>query len=153
MTLLVQDLFSAGSETSATTLQWAMSELMRNPETMRKAQAEVREHIHGKPNVTEDDLADLKYLRLVIKETLRLHPSVPLLLPRESTEATKVLGYDVPKGTTVFVNTWAICRDPKYWDDAEEFKPQRGLSPARSTSRAPTLSTHLSGQAGGCVLG
>ena len=125
MTLLVQDLFSAGSETSATTLQWAMSELMRNPETMRKAQAEVREHIHGKPTVTEDDLADLKYLRLVIKETLRLHPSVPLLLPRESTEATKVLGYDVPKGTTVFVNTWAICRDPKYWDDAEEFKPER----------------------------
>ncbi|XP_047068003.1 desmethyl-deoxy-podophyllotoxin synthase-like [Lolium rigidum] len=122
---LIVDLFSAGSETSATTLQWAMSELMRNPNVMRKAQAEVRENIKGKPNVTEDDLADLKYLRLVIKETLRLHPSVPLLLPRESTETSKVLGYDVPKGTTVFVNTWAICRDPKYWDAAEEFKPER----------------------------
>uniref|UniRef100_A0ACD5Z068 Uncharacterized protein n=1 Tax=Avena sativa TaxID=4498 RepID=A0ACD5Z068_AVESA len=122
---LIGDLFSAGSETSATTLQWAMSELMRNPDVMRKAQAEVRENIHGKPNVTEDDLADLKYMRLVIKETLRMHPPVPLLLPRESIQACKVLGYNVPKGTTVFVNTWAICRDPKYWDDAEEFKPER----------------------------
>ncbi|CAM0907767.1 unnamed protein product [Alopecurus aequalis] len=122
---LLVDLFTAGSETSATTLQWAMSELMRNPDTMRRAQAEVRAHIHGKPNVTEDDLANLKYLKLVIKETLRLHPPVPLLLPRESTEACKVLGYDVPKGTTVFVNSWAICRDPKCWDNAEEFRPER----------------------------
>ncbi|CAM0907768.1 unnamed protein product [Alopecurus aequalis] len=122
---LVVDLFSAGSETSATTLQWTMSELMRNPDVMRKAQAEVRNNMHGKPNVTEDDLADLKYLRLVIKETLRLHPPAPLLLPREATESCKVLGYDVPKGTTIFVNAWTICRDPKYWDDAEEFKPER----------------------------
>jgi cytochrome P450 len=102
-----------------------MSELMRNPHVMKKAQAEVRDKMNGKPSVTEDDLADLKYCRLVIKETLRLHPPVPLLLPRESMQTTRVLGYDVPKGTTVFVNTWAICRDPKYWAAAEEFKPER----------------------------
>ncbi|XP_062221260.1 desmethyl-deoxy-podophyllotoxin synthase-like [Phragmites australis] len=122
---VILDLFSAGSETSATTLQWAMAELMRYPNAMKRAQAELRDNLKGKPKVTEDDLAQMKYLKLVIKETLRLHPAAPLLVPRESRESCKILGYDVPKGTTVFVNAWAISRDPKYWDDAEEFKPER----------------------------
>ncbi|PUZ74407.1 hypothetical protein GQ55_1G062800 [Panicum hallii var. hallii] len=122
---VILDLFSAGSETSATTLEWAMSELMRYPDVMKKAQAELRGTLNGKPKVTEDDLAHVKYLKLVIKETLRLHPPAPLLLPREARESCKVLGYDVPKGTTVFVNAWAIGRDPRYWDDPEEFKPER----------------------------
>nr|CAB3445875.1 unnamed protein product [Digitaria exilis] len=122
---LILDLFSAGSETSATTLQWAMAELMRNPEVMKKAQAELRGTLNGKPKVTEDDLAQMKYMKLIIKETLRLHPAAPLLLPREARESCKVLGYDVPKGTTVLVNAWAIGRDPRYWDDPEDFKPER----------------------------
>lgn len=122
---VILDLFSAGSETSATTLNWAMSELMRYPDVMQKAQAEVRNKLQGKTKVTEDDLADLKYLRLVIKETLRLHPPAPLLIPREAMESCKILGYDVPKGATVLVNAWAIGRDPKHWADPEEFKPDR----------------------------
>ncbi|KAL6626657.1 hypothetical protein ACP70R_030383 [Stipagrostis hirtigluma subsp. patula] len=122
---VILDLFGAGSETSATTLQWAMSELMRNPDVMRKAQAEIRDILNGKPKVTEDDLPQMKYLKLIIKETLRLHPAAPLLVPRESMESRKILGYDVPKGTTVLVNAWAIGRDPKYWEDAEDFKPER----------------------------
>ncbi|KAF7105920.1 hypothetical protein CFC21_106690 [Triticum aestivum] len=122
---IILDLFGAGSETSATTLQWAMSELMRHPNVMQKAQDEVRNNLQGKPKVTEDDLINLKYLRLVIKETMRLHPAAPLLLPREAREPCKILGYDVPKGTTVLVNAWAIGRDPKHWEDAEEFKPER----------------------------
>ncbi|VAI55949.1 unnamed protein product [Triticum turgidum subsp. durum] len=122
---VILDLFGAGSETSATTLQWAMSELMRHPNVMHKAQAEVRNNLQGKHKVTEDDLANLKYLRLVIKETMRLHPAAPLLLPREAMEPCKILGYDIPKGTTVLVNAWAIGRDPKHWDDPEEFKPER----------------------------
>ncbi|RCV05145.1 hypothetical protein SETIT_1G059200v2 [Setaria italica] len=122
---VILDLFGAGSETSANTLQWAMSELVRNPKVMQKAQAEVREKLQGKPTVTEDDLADLRYIKLIIKETLRLHPVVPLLLPRECRESCKVMGYDVPKGTTVFVNVWAINRDPKYWDNPMTFRPER----------------------------
>ena len=102
-----------------------MSELMRHPNVMRKAQAEVRHNLQGKPTVTEDDLANLKYMRLVIKETMRLHPAGPLLLPREAMETCKLLGYDIPKGTTVLINAWAIGRDPKYWEDPEEFKPER----------------------------
>ncbi|XP_051192804.1 desmethyl-deoxy-podophyllotoxin synthase [Lolium perenne] len=122
---VILDLFNAGSETSATTLQWAMSELLRCPNVMQKAQAEVRHNLKGKPKVTEDDLANLKYLRLIIKETMRLHPAGPLLLPREATEACKILGYDIPKGTTVLINAWAISRDPKHWEDPEDFKPER----------------------------
>ncbi|KAG2649030.1 hypothetical protein PVAP13_1NG081700 [Panicum virgatum] len=95
------------------------------PDVMKKAQAELRGTLNGKPRVTEDDLAQMKYLKLIIKETLRLHPPAPLLLPREARESCKVLGYDVPKGTTVFVNAWAIGRDPRYWDDPEEFEPER----------------------------
>ncbi|XP_037451516.1 premnaspirodiene oxygenase-like [Triticum dicoccoides] len=119
------DLFGAGSETSATTLQWAMSEPMRNPNVMQKAQAEVRDNLQEKPKVTEDDLTNLKYLILIIKETMRLHPAAPLLLPREAREPCKILGYNVPKGTTMLVNAWAIGRDPKHWKDLEEFKPER----------------------------
>ncbi|XP_040377375.1 desmethyl-deoxy-podophyllotoxin synthase-like [Oryza brachyantha] len=122
---VILDLFSGGSETSADTIQWAMSELMRNPRVMKKIQAELRDKLKGKPIMTEDDLSNLNYLKLIIKETLRLHPVAPLLIPRECREACKIMGYDIPKGTTVFVNVWAIGRDPNYWDDAEEFRPER----------------------------
>ncbi|XP_062217268.1 ent-isokaurene C2/C3-hydroxylase-like [Phragmites australis] len=102
-----------------------MPELVKNPRVMRKAQAELHESLQGKPTVTEDDLINLKYIKLIIKEALRVHPVVPLLLPRECQEPRKIMGYDIPKGTTVFVNVWMISRDPKYWDEAETFKPER----------------------------
>ncbi|KAL6653072.1 hypothetical protein ACP70R_011997 [Stipagrostis hirtigluma subsp. patula] len=122
---LIVDLFSGGIETTASTLQWVMSELIRNPRVMHKAQTEVRSRLRGKTTVTDDDMVDLKYVKLVIKETLRLHPALPFILPRECMEECKVMGYDVPKGITVLVNAWAIGRDPKYWDDADVFKPER----------------------------
>ncbi|KAF8722050.1 hypothetical protein HU200_022679 [Digitaria exilis] len=86
---------------------------------------EVREVFKGQDHLTEDSMAKLSYMHLVIKETLRLHPPGPFLLPRECREACQVMGYDMPKGTAVFVNAWAISRDARYWDDAEEFKPER----------------------------
>jgi cytochrome P450 len=102
-----------------------MAELMTNPRVMRKAQDEVRRAVAGRETVTEDDIGDLHYMRLVIKEALRLHPPLPLLLPRECRNACQVLGFDVPAGTIVLVNAWAIARDPKYWDMPEEFVPER----------------------------
>jgi len=120
-----QDLFVAGGETSSTALQWAMIELMRNPAVMQKAQDEVRTALAGQSKVTEDGLTNLHYLRLVIKETLRLYPPAPLLLPRECRSACQVLGYHVPQGAMVLVNVWAIGRDPAHWDAPEEFVPER----------------------------
>jgi cytochrome P450 len=120
-----QDMFAGGSETAATTLQWTMAELMRNPRVMQKVQDEIRRVLAGRHEVTEDHLSSLRYMNLVIKEALRLHPPAPLLLPRECRNACQVLGFDVPAGTIVFVNAWAISRDPKYWDVPEEFVPER----------------------------
>ncbi|KAM0849171.1 hypothetical protein ACQ4PT_053888 [Festuca glaucescens] len=122
---VIIDLFVAGSETSSTMLQWAMAELMRNPTVMRRAQEEVRRELAGHDRVTEDSLRNLHYMRLVIKETLRLHPAAPLLVPRECRSPCEVLGFDVPQGAMVLVNAWAIGRDPAHWDAPEEFVPER----------------------------
>ncbi|XP_047076512.1 premnaspirodiene oxygenase-like [Lolium rigidum] len=119
------DMFGAGSETAATTLQWAMAELIRNPRVMRKAQDEVRQHFAGQGKVTEAGLAHLHYLRVVVKETLRMRPPAPLLLPRVCGSPCQVLGFDVPEGAMVMVNAWAIGMDPAHWDAPEEFAPER----------------------------
>ncbi|XP_037433258.1 zealexin A1 synthase-like [Triticum dicoccoides] len=121
----IGDMFSGGSETAATTLQWTMAELVRNPKVMHKAQDEVRRVLAGHPKVTEDFLQNLEYMPLVIKEALRLHPPGPLLLPRECRNDCQVLGFDVPKETIVLVNVWAISRDPTHWDAPDEFVPER----------------------------
>ncbi|CAL5043422.1 unnamed protein product [Urochloa decumbens] len=122
---VILDMFGTGSSTTSTTIQWAMLELMKNPKVMRKVQLEIRHAMGCRSRVTEDDLINLKYLKLVIKETLRLHPATSVLFPKASQECCKVLGYDVPKGMLMIMNAWAINRDPKYWDDAEVFKPER----------------------------
>ncbi|KAG9443054.1 hypothetical protein H6P81_018908 [Aristolochia fimbriata] len=129
---VVLDMFTAGTETSANVLGWTMAELMRNPRVMIKVQKEVRDVVGRKEKVTESDIQHLQYLKLVVKETLRLHPPVPLLLPRESREKCQVMGYEVPTHTKVIVNVWAIGRDPLYWgDDAETFRPERFLENPR----------------------
>ncbi|KAG2552354.1 hypothetical protein PVAP13_9KG423300 [Panicum virgatum] len=120
------DVFSAGSETTATTIIWAMSELVRSTRAMERAQSEVRRVLQGKTRLAEADIQGrLPYLQMVIKETLRLHPPAPLILPRFCGESVKVLGFDIPAGTTVFVNVWALGRDGTLWADADEFKPER----------------------------
>ncbi|XP_059455184.1 desmethyl-deoxy-podophyllotoxin synthase-like [Corylus avellana] len=118
------DVVSGASETSATTIEWAMSELLRNPRAMEKAQAEVRRVFEGKRNIDETDIEKLDYLKFVVKETLRLHPP-GALLPRESREKCELSGYMIPSNTKVVINVWAIGRDPEYWIDADCFRPER----------------------------
>ncbi|CAN6201013.1 unnamed protein product [Urochloa humidicola] len=126
---VIFDIFGAGSETSATTLEWAMAELIRNPKAMRRATAEVRAAFASRGAVAEHALGELRYLHLVIRETFRLHTPLPLLLPRQSGAVSggRVLGYDVPPGATMLVNVWALGRDERYWPggDAGAFRPER----------------------------
>ncbi|WCJ38426.1 cytochrome P450 family 71 subfamily B polypeptide 7 [Euphorbia peplus] len=122
---LITDMFIAGVDTSSATIDWTMAELMKNPKVMQKVQAEIREKCNAKGTVDETDLHELNYLKLVIKEDLRLHPPAPLLLPRECRESCVISGYDVPDKTKIMVNVWAMGRDKRCWDDPEEFKPER----------------------------
>jgi cytochrome P450 len=119
-------MFAAGTDTSSLVLELAMAELMRNPQQMAKLQEEVRKHTpEGQETVEEEDLGSMPYLKAVVKETLRLHPPAPLLLPRLSMADCIVHGYYVPSGTRVIVNTWALGRDPASWEKPEEFMPER----------------------------
>ncbi|GMQ10229.1 hypothetical protein CsSME_00053314 [Camellia sinensis var. sinensis] len=102
--------------------------LLKHPQIMKKLQNEVREVAKGKLNITEDDLVNMHYLKAVIKESLRIHPPIPLLFPRESIQDAKVMGYDIVAGRQVIVNAWAIARDPFSWEDPEEFRPERFLN-------------------------
>ncbi|KAI9102354.1 hypothetical protein K1719_023556 [Acacia pycnantha] len=121
----MMDIFSAGSGTSSKTIEWAFAELVKNPREMEKAQVEVRKVYEGKGYVDEASIHELKYLKLVIKETLRLHPPAPLLLPRECSERCEINGYEIAPKSMVMVNVWAIGRDPEYWFEAEKFYPER----------------------------
>uniref|UniRef100_M1DV56 Cytochrome P450 n=2 Tax=Solanum tuberosum TaxID=4113 RepID=M1DV56_SOLTU len=122
---VILDMFVAGSDTSSSTVTWALSEMMKSPSVMAKAQAEVREVFKGKKTFDDDDLEKVDYLKLVIKETLRLHPPTPLLVPRECREETEIDGYIIPVKSKVLVNVWAIGRDPESWEDSESFIPER----------------------------
>ncbi|KAL3618170.1 hypothetical protein CASFOL_038491 [Castilleja foliolosa] len=121
---IIFDLFAGATESSSTLVDWAMTELMRNPRVMAKVQAEVREAFKGKKEIEESNVNALKYLKLVIKETFRLHPPFPLL-PRACRAECKVDGYSIPLKAKVMVNIWSMGRDPEYWDEPECFKPER----------------------------
>ncbi|KAL0685379.1 hypothetical protein Bca4012_052227 [Brassica carinata] len=120
------NIFLAGIDTGAITMIWAMTELAKKPTLMKKVQDEIRDCLgNNKETITEEDVDKVPYLKLVIKETFRLHPAAPLILPRETMSHMKVQGYDILPKTRILVNTWAIGRDPKLWTEPEEFNPER----------------------------
>ena len=104
-----------------------MAELLKNPEIMSKAKAELNQVIGNGNQVKELDIAWLPYLQAIVKETFRLHPTVPLLFPRKAETDVNISGYTVPKGALVLVNAWAISRDSNIWDNPNEFIPERFL--------------------------
>ncbi|KAF9592391.1 hypothetical protein IFM89_014642 [Coptis chinensis] len=125
--IMILELFAASTDTTTSTIEWALTELLRNPSIMRNVQAEL-DQVLVQNKMEEVDVGSLRYLQAVVKETLRLHPPVPLLIPRRAMDDTKFMGYSVPKDTQILVNVWAIGRDPVFWDDPLSFKPERFLS-------------------------
>eukprot|EP01018_Ginkgo_biloba_P006057 Gb_33145 [translate_table: standard] len=122
---LLWDMITAGMDTTAITVEWAMAELVRNPRVQQKAHEEL-DRVIGKDRViNETDFAHLPYLQCITKEALRLHPPTPLMLPHKAIENVKIGGYDIPKGSNVHVNVWAIARDPAVWKDPVAFRPER----------------------------
>ncbi|KAK7388881.1 hypothetical protein VNO78_23708 [Psophocarpus tetragonolobus] len=124
---ILEDMFIAGTDTTSSTVEWAIAELIKNPRIMVQVQQELNTVVGQDKLVTELDLPNLPYLNAVVKETLRLHPPTPLSLPRVAEESCEIFGYHIPKGATLLVNVWAIGRDPKEWLDPLEFKPERFL--------------------------
>ncbi|PAN46448.1 hypothetical protein PAHAL_9G186700 [Panicum hallii] len=124
---LFTDLFGAGSDTSSSTVEWAMTELLQSPASMAKAHDELATVIGSRRSVEESDIGRLPYIQAVVKETFRLHPPAPLLLPRHTQVDTKIMGYTIPQGSRVFVNVWAMGRDRETWPEPEKFMPERFL--------------------------
>ncbi|XP_044960292.1 flavonoid 3'-monooxygenase CYP75B4-like [Hordeum vulgare subsp. vulgare] len=124
---LILNLFVAGTETTSTIVEWAVAELIRHPDMLKRAQEELDAVVGRDKLVAESDLPRLAFLGAVIKETFRLHPSTPLSLPRMASEECEVAGYRIPKGTELLVNVWGIARDPALWPDPLEFRPARFL--------------------------
>ncbi|XP_044512053.1 cytochrome P450 83B1-like [Mangifera indica] len=122
---VLMNVFVAGTDTSAATVVWAMTLLMKNPRVMKKVQEEIRSEVGNKGFVDEDDVQNLPYFKAVVKETMRLQPTVPFLVPRETIEKCVIKGYEIPPKTLVLVNAWAIGRDPEAWEKPEEFYPER----------------------------
>ncbi|KAL4361684.1 hypothetical protein GQ457_04G038840 [Hibiscus cannabinus] len=125
---LLLDMLVGGTDTVPTTVEWAMTELLRHPDIMKKLVEEI-DTVAGKHNLVDDShLPQLTYLEAIIKETLRLHPVAPLLLPHFSSEASTIAGYTIPKHSKVFINAWAMQRNPDLWEDPHSFQPERFLN-------------------------
>ncbi|KAL8207771.1 hypothetical protein R6Q57_007183 [Mikania cordata] len=123
------DLFLAGTETSSNTTEWAMTELLLNPHMFSRLRDEVSTAVSAADckTIQESKILDLPYLQAVIKETMRLHLSVPLLVPHKTETQVQIGEYILPKGTQIMVNAWAMARDPMYWDNPTTFDPERFL--------------------------
>nr|AFK39905.1 unknown [Lotus japonicus] len=123
----MMDLLIGSTDTSVAASVWLMTGLMKNPTAMKKVQDEIRNLCGNKDFIDEVDIQKLEYLKAVIKETLRFYPPAPLI-PRETMKSIIIDGYEIPAKTIVYVNVWAIHRDPEAWKDPHEFNPDRFLN-------------------------
>ncbi|KAL0378727.1 UNVERIFIED_CONTAM: Trimethyltridecatetraene synthase [Sesamum radiatum] len=125
---LAQNLLVGGTDTTATTVEWIIHEILKHPQTIEKAKEELDQVIGRDRWVEEKDHSQLPYIDAIIMESMRLHPLATFLAPHYAMEDCKVAGYDIAKGTAVLINTWSLGRDPNSWDSPLEFLPERFLN-------------------------
>ncbi|XP_019187201.1 PREDICTED: cytochrome P450 82C4-like [Ipomoea nil] len=126
----VLSMLQDGSETFSVHFAWVLSSLMKNREALERVQEEIEAHVGSERWVEDSDIKNLPYLQAVVKETLRIYPPAPFLVPHEAVEDCTIEGYHIPKGTQLYVNVWKLHRDPQIWPDPEKFLPERFLTNA-----------------------
>ncbi|KAL0717486.1 hypothetical protein Bca4012_066808 [Brassica carinata] len=139
---LFAELFVGGPDTTSATIQWTMAEIINSPKTLERLREEIETVVGKTRMIQETDIPKLPYLEAVFKESLRLHGPVPVIV-RDFEEGCKIRGFYVPENTKLVFNCYAIMRDPNFWEDPDEFKPERfmdGLRPAEDARREQALS-------------
>eukprot|EP01018_Ginkgo_biloba_P009515 Gb_15631 [translate_table: standard] len=124
-----------GVETSLWSMEWAIAELVNNPNIQQKLRSELDEVLGRENLMQESDISKLPYLHAVVKETLRLHTVVPLLLPHMNLHQVKLGGYDIPAESKIVVNAWWLSNNPALWENPEEYRPERFLDMSSGSSR------------------
>lgn len=119
-------------------MEWALAELINHPKVLNKAREEIERVVGNGRLLVESDGPNLPYIQAIIKETLRLHPPVPLIT-RKRVQQCKIGKYVIPENTVLFVNAWAIGRYPKYWEHPLDFQPERFLSRLGEGGRRSTI--------------
>ena len=130
------DLFGAGFETTATSIRWALAYLVKHPNIQGALQRELDDVIGRERLPTSRDMGQLPLLEATVYELLRMTSVTPLALPHATLEDTRLAGYEIPKGTTVFVNLWSLHRSARYWDEPDVFNPYRFID-ERGRTRDP----------------
>ena len=122
--LCMQDFFSAGTDSTAVSTEWTLSELINNPRVLKKAREEIDSVVGKDRLVEESDVQNLPYIRAVVKEAFRMHPPLPVV-KRKCTQECEIDGYVIPEGALILFNVWAVGRDLRYWVKPLEFRPER----------------------------
>ncbi|KAG6506302.1 hypothetical protein ZIOFF_031625 [Zingiber officinale] len=125
MKAIILDIFAGATDTSAVASEWAMAESIKNPKVLERAQEELDRVVGRDRMVQESHLRDLNYLRCIVREIFRMHPPGPLLIHHESTQATELMGYDIPAKTRVFINAYALGRNKRVWGGRRRRVPSR----------------------------
>jgi trans-cinnamate 4-monooxygenase len=125
---IVENINVAAIETTLWSIEWGVAELINNPSIQERVRAEL-DSVLGRGNlITEPDTTKTPYLTAVVKEVMRLHMAIPLLVPHMNLHQAKLHGYDIPAESKILINAWWIANNPAVWDEPEKFKPERFLN-------------------------